>query len=156
MSFVEPLYNSFSFVLKNILDYKLVILLVILFLGISSYYYIKIVRPKLNQKYVPNKEFAEEAVENPTATLYYFYTNWCPLCKKAKTEWNALQNAAMNDISNVNLVFREIDCDSDTATADRFNITGYPTFKLVYNNKTYEYDAKPDRTILRQFLTSVL
>ena len=153
MTFVETVYNVF----KNVFNYKLIIILVIIFLGISSYYYIKIVRPKLNKKYVPNKEFTNiQEVETPTATLYYFYTNWCPLCKKAKREWNALQSEIGTTIKNVNVVFREIDCDSDTATADRFNITGYPTFKLVYNNKTYEYDAKPDKDILVQFLNSVL
>ena len=155
MTFVETVYN----VAKNVFNYKLIIILVIIFLGISSYYYIKIVRPKLNKKYVPNKEFINTVNtpdEIPTATLYYFYTNWCPLCKKAKQEWNALQSEIGTTIKNVNVVFREIDCDSDTATADRFNITGYPTFKLVYNNKTYEYDAKPDKDILVQFLNSVL
>lgn len=152
-SWVESLY----ILAKTILNYKLIIILVILFLGIAIYYYIKIVKPKLNKNYVPNKEFTEkQPAKKPTATLYYFYTNWCPLCKKAKTEWNALQNEIGESIKNVNLVFREIDCDADTATADRFNITGYPTFKLVYNNKTYEYDAKPDKNILTQFLNSVI
>ena len=50
MTFVETVYNVF----KNVFNYKLIIILVIIFLGISSYYYIKIVRHKLNKKYVPN------------------------------------------------------------------------------------------------------
>ena len=153
MTYIEHIYNF----AKYIFNYKLIIALVILFLGIAIYYYIRIVQPKLNKKYVPNKEFTNiQEVETPTATLYYFYTSWCPLCKKAKQEWSALKDEIGNSIKNVNIVFREIDCDSDTTTADRFNITGYPTFKLVYNNKTYEYDAKPEKNILSQFLNSVL
>ena len=158
MSWLEPLYKF----TKNIFNYKLIILLVVIFLAIAAYYYSKIVKPNLNKKYVANKEFVEQnqeqnqEVEQKTATLYFFYTNWCPLCKKARTEWTALKNDTEGTVKNVNIVFKEIDCDNDTATADRFNITGYPTIKLVYDNKTYEYDAKPDKNILIQFLDSVL
>ena len=151
MTWVEQVYT----LTKNIFNYKIIILIVAIFLAISAYYYIKIVKPNLNKKYVPNKEFIHEEPQK-TATLYYFYTNWCPLCKKAKTEWDALKNDTAGTVKNVNLVFKEIDCDEDSATADRFNVTGYPTIKLVYDNKTYEYDAKPDKNILNQFLNSVL
>lgn len=155
MTLVESLYEFF----KTILSYRVIILLVVIFLTISAYYYIRIVKPKLNKKYMENREFVEEGTsgeQQPEATLYYFYTNWCPLCKKVKPELTALKNETNGVVKDVNIIFKEIDCDQDTSTADRFKITGYPTIKLVYNDKTYEYDAKPDKDILIQFLNSVL
>ena len=154
MSWLEPLYNF----AKNILNYKIIILLVVIFLGISAYYYNKIIKNNINKKYVSNKEFDNENIqeEEKIATMYFFYTNWCPLCKKARVEWDSFVNNTQGYVKNVNIVFKEIDCDKDTDVADKFNITGYPTIKLVYDYKTFEYDAKPDKNTLIHFLDSVL
>ena len=92
-----------------------------------------------------------------TATLYYFYTTWCPQCKKATPEWKAIQSATNGVVKGKNIIFKEVDCDSDTATADQFNITGYPTIKLIYDDKTYEYDAKPrKRGLIKIFTRSII
>jgi len=154
MLWLESLYNF----TKNILHYRLIIILVIIFLGIAAYYYNKIVKSKINKTYTSNKEYTnnKDELSIKTATIYFFYTNWCPLCKKARAEWNSLKSETNGIVKNVNIIFKEIDCDKDTAIADKFNITGYPTIKLIYDNKTYEYDAKPDKNILIQFLDSVL
>lgn len=153
MSWLEPLYNF----AKNILNYKIIILLVVIFLGISAYYYNKIIKNNINKKYVSNKEFDNENIEEEKiATMYFFYTNWCPLCKKAREEWDTFVNNTQGYVKNVNIVFKEIDCDKYTDIADKFNVTGYPTIKLVYDYKTFEYDAKPDKNTLIHFLDSVL
>lgn len=103
-----------------------------------------------------SKKFSSERKIQKIATLYYFYTTWCPLSKKANPEWEALQTKTNGVVKDVNIVFKEVDCDQDAALADKFNVTGYPTIKLVYNGTTYEYDAKPNRDTLLQFLNSVL
>ena len=142
MSWIEPLYKF----AKNIISYKIIILLVVIFLGNND------------KNYVSNKEFDQEndGTEEEIATMYFFYTNWCPLCKKARKEWDDFVNITHGHVKNVNIVFKEIDCDKDIDIADKFNITGYPTIKLVYDYKTYEYDAKPDKNTLIQFIDSVL
>ena len=154
MSLVSLLYNAGSFLSK----YKVYILVTAIFLIITTYIYIKFVRPKLNKTFVENREFVpqEEKDDPKFATLYYFYTNWCPLSKQAKPEWVALQSEVKDGVKGVNIIFKEIDCDQDTAQCDAHQITGYPTIKLVYNNKTYEYDAKPNKNTLITFLNSVL
>ena len=55
------------------------------------------------------------------------------------------------------VIFRKIDCDDESFTevVDKFNITDYPTIKLEFENKIYEYDAKPDRNTLNQFLEAI-
>ena len=145
---------------------KLVIILFIIttiFLGLAIYYYRTIVQPKLNKKYVDNNEFVSlgqtddsDNIIPKNATLYFFYTNWCPHCKKAQPEWLKLKDTTQGSVKGINIVFKEIDCDKDTNLADKFKVNGYPTIKLVYDNKIYDYDAKPDEDTLVQFLNSVL
>ena len=142
-----------------------------LFIAISIYYYKKIILPRLNKKYVNNNEFTSEnnnnnnsnnsnnnITSNPDsiATLYYFYTNWCPYCKIAKPHLDNLKNEIQGNIKVINIIFKEIDCDEDTNLADKFKINQYPTIKLIYNNTIYDYDAKPDKDTLFNFLNSVL
>ena len=150
MSILSSLYVLGRF----ILDYKIIIIVATIFVALSIYYYKTIIEPKLNKKYISNKEFIPPDDESKTATLYYFYTTWCPQCKKASPEWKAIQST--DTVKGVNIVFKEVDCDSDPATADQFNITGYPTIKLVHDDKTYEYDAKPNKEVLLKFLHEVL
>ena len=153
---------------KVVSDKRIWILLLIIciFIALSIYYYKTIVQPKLNKQYVANKEFLPEdnssgggAGNNQPkkgATLYYFYTTWCPHCKAATPQWKALQDETNGVVNGVNIVFKDIDCDQDTSTADKFKVAGYPTIKLIYDNKIYDYDAKPNKDTLIQFLNSVL
>ena len=59
-------------------------------------------------------------------------------------------------VNGVRINFMEVDCDKDTATANKFKIEGYPTIKLVNNGRIVEYDAKPDSDTLQQFLKASL
>ena len=48
--------------------------------------------PKLNPDYVDNKEYVNKNDdESETASLYFFYTEWCPHCKTAKPVWEKLK-----------------------------------------------------------------
>ena len=148
----------FSFIeLKNKTSILILLFVICIFIGLSIYYYKRIVQPRLNKKYIANKEFLpDDDSQQKTATLYYFYTTWCPHCKLANPEWQSLQEETNGNIKNVNIIFKEVDCDLDAATADKFKVTGYPTIKLIHENKIYDYDAKPKKNTLIQFLNSVL
>ena len=131
-------------------------------------YYIKTyVYPKLNPKYVANKEFVSkdkgkdvQQKKIEIAELFYFYTDWCPYCKTAKAEWNAVKEQfSGKKINNYELRFREINCE-DSMNADLVKdnkIDGYPTIKMrLADGKTVEYDAKPQRDTLELFINTVL
>ena len=153
---IEKFPETFKEFFKN---YKILIIITfIIFIMISMYYYTHIVKPKLQKHYTENTEFVSENTSkvDKTATLYFFYTTWCPLCKQAKVEWNDFKSEINGVIKDTNIIFKEIDCDQDSATADKFKITGYPTIILIYNDKTYEYDAKPTKDTLTKFLNEVL
>ena len=159
----ELLYDYFK---QNLIKNRLLIAIcLVIFITIGVVFYYKYIKPKLNKSYVDNNEFIfkndkennakDNSNEENNAELFFFYTDWCPLCKKAMPEWQAFKKSTNGSYDGVNIIFREIDCDKESDTADRFKISGYPTIKLIYNNKIYEYDAKPDKEILNTFLTDI-
>jgi len=154
--------SLFEKIKSSIINNKYTLIFILtLFITLAAVCYKKYAAQKIEtfdtKQAVTNREFAPlpPDAKQDSATLYYFYTTWCPVCKKTTPEFRAFQEETNGVVKGRNIIFKEIDCDEDTATADRFNITGYPTIKLVYNDKTYEYDAKPDRNILRTFLNEV-
>jgi thiol-disulfide isomerase/thioredoxin len=137
-----------------------ILLIVLIFLVVAIYIYRRYISQKLNKnKYVANSEFSPEGTNKPTeiVTLYFFYTDWCPHCKKSKPIWNSLKEELENkEFKGVNINFVEVDCDKEPALAEKFNVQGYPTIKLVKGNQIIEYDAKPSRDTLMEFLQTSL
>lgn len=149
--------GTFKDLSKNKLSIFLIIFLIILFLYIGIFYYNKYVKKKIDPDYVDNKEFIKDTEEvGDDTTIYFFFTNWCPHCKTARPHWEQLKEKTGEVVNKVKITFKEIDCDIDPDTADKFNITGYPTIKLFYNNKIYDYDAKPHVETLELFLNSII
>ena len=136
----------------------LILLLTILFIIAALFIYRRSVSSNINKKYVTNNEFSNKPANGPTtADIYFFYTEWCPHCKTAKPVWADFK-AQMSDkqINGITLIFHEVDCDKDTALAEKFNVQGYPTIKLVRGNQVIEYDAKPNKDNLMEFLNTSL
>lgn len=137
----------------------IVLVLTFIFIIAALYVYNTYITPKLNADYVNNKEYVNktDSDDSDTATLYFFYTVWCPHCKTAQPVWKNLKDKIGDKkINGVKLNFVEVDCDKDTETANKFKVEGYPTIKLVKGNKVIEYDAKPDNDTLMQFLNTSL
>ena len=138
----------------------IIFILTIIFVVAAIYTYRRYISPKMNPKFVANSEFSQEETNNkPTevAELYFFYTEWCPHCKKSMPIWQSLKSDLDNkEIKGVVLNFIEVDCDKDTALAEKFNVQGYPTIKLVKGNQVIEYDAKPSKDTLMEFLQTSL
>lgn len=134
------------------------ILVIGLIISVAGYWvYQKYVAPRMSPSYVANKEFIQEGGEieqvKPEAEVMLFYTTWCPACKKAKPIWNQVKEQLNGkELNGKEIIFREIDCDKEEALADKFNIEGYPTIKMVVSGNVIEYDAKPDNDTLIQFI----
>lgn len=128
-------------------------ILLLVALGVYGYYkYTK--RPK----YIDNNEYDSKKSPNQKSKsidVYYFYVDWCPHCKKARPIWNQLKNE-MPTVNGRTINYFEIDCeDTDNGgrqTANKFEVTGYPTIKMVNNKQIIEYDAKPELDTLKQFI----
>lgn len=143
-------------------NFILILGLITLFIVLAIYIYNEYVYKRMNMNYIPNKEFINKIDENTqneynVADLYLFYTTWCPHCKTTKPIWEKLkETTSSTGVNGVKINFIEIDCDKDKDTANKFNIEGYPTIKMVYNNQIIEYDAKPNLETLNKFLESSL
>ena len=141
--------------------FAIVLILTIIFLVAAIYTYRRYVSPKINRAFVVNSEFLPEGsgAENTSnsAELYFFYTTWCPHCKNSMPIWQSLKEELDGkEIKGVTVSFIEVDCDKDAALAEKFSVQGYPTIKLVKGNQIIEYDAKPDKETLMEFLQTSL
>lgn len=131
----------------------IVLALVIVVAGI--YFYMRPARIQTKTK---------EGMENSSgkqAELMLFYVDWCPHCKTAKPEWEEIK--AKYDgktINGYNVLFTEVNCTNETPEIEemmnKYKIEGYPTIKLLKDGQIVEFDAKPTKETLDQFLNSVL
>lgn len=140
-------------------NFMIIFVVVVIFLVAAIYTYRRYVSPNLNKNYVANSEFLPEGPENlnNSAELYFFYTTWCPHCKKSMPVWQNLKSELDGKtMKGVMLSFIEVDCDKDAALAEKYNVQGYPTIKLVKGNQVIEYDAKPEKDTLMEFLQTSL
>jgi thiol-disulfide isomerase/thioredoxin len=135
---------------------------VLLFTIIAAVYYFYYVAPQMKPKYKPNSEhLSQDSDSNKSAELLFFFADWCPHCKAAKPIWNDLKAQYENKtINGYKVIFTEVDCSEETAEVDKmmnqYNIEGYPTIKLLKDGQVIEYDAKPSKETLNQFLNTVL
>ena len=97
--------------------------------------------------------FATE--KDAVCEVFFFYTAWCPYCKKARPEWDKFKDGHAGEIrEGYRLLFTEVDADANETLANKYEVVGYPTIKLVKDGKVTEYDAKPSVATLNQFLDS--
>ena len=144
----------------------IIIVLVILFIILALYYYYYYyVFPKLKTKYNANNEHLSSSNSaggsDKQAELLFFYADWCPHCKTAKPNWESIKTQYQNKtINGYHVIFTEVNCTTETADTEqmmnKYNIEGFPTIKLLKDGQIIEFDAKPTRETLNEFLNTVL
>ena len=163
-TYFDKLRILFAGALKNKPMLIFMFIITILFILLSMYLFNQFKKNNLKKGHVLNKEYLDndKDQDNPSKdniNIMYFYTEWCPYCKKAKPEWDKFSQY-INNFNKTNkkysVTLKSIDCDKDTKMANKYNIKGYPTIKLIKDNKVNEYDARPDKDNLVQFLESYI
>lgn len=113
-------------------------------------------------KYNSNREHEDESANsNKVANLMLFYADWCPHCKTAKPEWNALKEEYDGKtINGYIVIFEEYNCTEQNedveSTMNKYDVNGYPTIKLIKDGQLIDYDAKPTKALMEKFLNTVL
>jgi thiol-disulfide isomerase/thioredoxin len=106
--------------------------------------------------YANGMDMRRENPDGDMVTLYFFGTSWCPHCISAKPEWNAFVEENKDKVFNGKRVnFVDVDCDKESALADKYQVTGYPTIKLDKGSEIIEFKSKPTKQTLTEFLNSV-
>ena len=158
--------NNFLSKMKKMVSFNstTIILFIVILIGVAVFYYMYYINPsKSSTVYKPNHEQVPigSGGSGNTAELLFFYADWCPHCKTAKPIWYSLQSEYQNKtINGYTVTFTEINCSEETAEVDKmmnqYNVEGYPTIKLLKDGQVIEYDAKPTKETLTQFLNTVL
>ena len=148
---LEQLKNM-SYTTIGIIAFSLVLIIV------AIYYYFS----SKNKSYNDNREKAVTSEGNgKTAELMLFSANWCPHCKTAKPVWTELSTDYEDKMINgYRIIFTNVDCSEESGEVeklmDKYKVEGFPTIKLIKDGQVYDFDAKPTRPALEQFLTSYL
>jgi thiol-disulfide isomerase/thioredoxin len=147
-------------------EYKWTIVGVIALIGLALILYFFVFKPMSTTQvnYSANNErdtYSSQNSNSKDAEIMFFYVDWCPHCKTAKPAWNDVKSEYENKtINGYTVIFTEINCTEETAEVEslmnKYNIEGFPTIKLLKDGQVIEYDAKPTKETLTQFLNTVL
>jgi thiol-disulfide isomerase/thioredoxin len=154
------------------LDWKffLIMLAVALLIGAIAYVYQKYVAPKLNPQYVANKEFVNESSsdKDKVAHITLFSASWCPHCRNLKKSgvWDDFTRENNSKVVNgYKLNIQEVDASDDNnpqvkSLLDQYSVDGFPSIKLLKDGDNpkdaIDFDAKPEKDSLNQFVSTVL
>lgn len=159
-------FESIGENVKGILFNKkfiMILIVVVIFLGVAFYVYNTYISPRMNPDFVTNREFTKDG--EGYADMYFFHVDWCPYSKKARPIWESLKkDYTGKEINNYTLNFIEIDGEKKTQELENFEskylngkkIDGYPSIYLVKNDEVIEFEAKPEKKTMEEFINSVL
>ena len=138
----------------------LIALAIILFILVGCAYYYFYVIPIKNATFRANNELIYDDYDN-NIEIIIFFADWCPFSKQAMPIWIEFKKQYENKpYKGYNIIFTEIDSSEENATVtdmmDKYKVEGFPTIKMIKGGKVIEFDAKPSKDTLDQFLTAVL
>lgn len=93
-----------------------------------------------------------------TATLYFFYTDWCGFSKKAMPEWEALESKLKDAavFGTTRVTPKRVNGDTDRALTTLYEIEGFPTIKLETSSALIDYSGKRTANDILMFLRETL
>ena len=103
---------------------------------------------KLRSMYSIGKEIDQqeddESLDQDNVAIMNFNTEWCYYSKKFQPIWDSFSKKMKN---KKNLVIKDVKCDSHSneKLCSKYDVEGFPTVKLVKNNKIYDFNG--DRSV---------
>jgi thiol-disulfide isomerase/thioredoxin len=154
-NYLENSKNALTGIIKDKKTLLLIIILAIIISGVFYFVYNNYIKNSIIKNHSLNKEFVSRDKNTTNDVLIlFFYTEWCPYCKQSMPEINKFQDYidGKNASANYLITLTKIDCDKQSTLADKYKIEAYPTIKMIYKTKVYDYDAKPNKENLIQFM----
>lgn len=152
---------------KNLIEYIkkyntslfFISLFVIILVSIALYISFKVKNKNGLDEMVEFDELGDKTSVNEDSKIvnvYMFYTDWCPICNQAEPEWNKFEREIKKKYDFIKP--KKIDCEDikNKKLVKKYDIKGYPTIKLVYNNEVHDYEARVNQERLEQFVTDII
>lgn len=136
--------------------YYLVTLLIVVILLLVAYHILK------KYKMLESFDVANDSdKQGNSCIIYFFHADWCPHCKKALPEWESFKqtnNGKMINGYKLNCV--DVNCTNEddantTQYINKFNVEGYPTIKMLKDNKVIDFESRITTSSLNSFLDTM-
>jgi protein disulfide-isomerase-like protein len=72
-----------------------------------------------------------------------FYAPWCGFCQRLEPLWEEFATESVGTDVNV----AKVNCDEHRMLCRRFDVGGFPTLKLIANQKLYDYPEEGNRDV---------
>jgi thiol-disulfide isomerase/thioredoxin len=152
---VLSMLPSFSWKIAGIIIFTII-------LAVIGYFIYKSTQDKTDSNYTPNNEGMTDGSSNgKDVEIMLFHTDWCPHCKTAKPEWEQVKaEFDGKQVNGRNIIFTDVNCTNESPDVERmmnaYKIEGYPTIKLIKDNQIIDFDAKPTKDTLKQFINTTV
>jgi thiol-disulfide isomerase/thioredoxin len=136
---------------------ELIVSFAVVALFVVIYYVVRGIPP--GSRVVIKKPVASEQITKDQAKFMFFYTTWCPHCKKAQQPWYSFKELLKNreyTYGDKHIIFEEVNCEAERAKAALYQINAYPTFKLETKDDLFEMEGAPNADTFRAFLKKSL
>ena len=157
--------SSSSLVNNNTLMW--ICLLVVIILVIVALYYMQKKRAEGFENNMNNKKNNNKISKNTGSSnikpaqgecvVALFYADWCGHCQSFKPEFEKAMEKLNGQTDNKGNKLRliKLDCDVEKALAKEYDVSGYPTVKILYDDGTVsEYGGERSYEGLRKYLVS--
>lgn len=109
-----------------------------------------------NENFAVNDKQPSQQQPKSTLKCIMFFTEWCGYCKKAKPEWERLRVEMDGKVvADKRIVITGVDCDKDEATAKRYGINAFPTFKFEIDGQVLDYSGENTFDGFKRFIHSI-
>lgn len=85
--------------------------------------------------------------------LVKFYAPWCGHCTKLKPTWGELTDRFnQQTVNNKRIKVVKVNCDDYPKIAEKYDVSGYPTIKILTSSGEKEYDDERTLESMQSFL----
>jgi thiol-disulfide isomerase/thioredoxin len=137
--------------------YLITFFVLVLFIGLSILGY-----KWFKKTDTPYSDVANAKTRGQEVEIYIFTVTWCPHCKTARPEWTAFKEQYEGKrIGPYVIHCVQVDCtDKDDIQVQKmrskYNISSFPTVKMVKDGKIIDFDAKITTGNLNQFVSTMV
>ena len=159
-----PLKSSISggsFMPRSLFSLQTVLFIIVFLCILILFYFLYNYLTKKTVNYKENSERMSTTEGVKEAEILLFSADWCPHCKTARPEWEQVKTEYDGKVINgFVILFTDVNCTSESPDVEKmmnqYKVEGFPTIKLLKNGQVIEFDAKPTKANLTQFLNTVV